>query len=119
MRKERTPKFFLIHIRMDDRNFSAQRAHEILEDIKGFTNDMCQPAYTTHDARSFGFIVKTKIPAAAMAAMLDGTEWVKERSAILLNDDKFFIFEIGEEFAERGFSVTSNWIKHNQNSSTS
>lgn len=116
MKKERPPRFYLIHIRMDDRNYSAQRAREIHEDIKGFTNSMCQLAYTTHDARSFGFIVKTDKPAAVMAAMLDGTEWWKERSAILLNDDKFLIVEIGEEYAERGFSVASNWIKHNQKS---
>ncbi len=112
MKKNNPQKFYLIHIRMDDYNISAQRAYEIYEAIKGLTNDKCQPAYTTKDGGSFGFIVKTDKPIAVMYAMLEGTEWEKRNSAILLNDDKFFIIEIAD-YAEKGFNVPFHWIKHN------
>lgn len=44
----------------------------------GFSPDF-QPAYTTKDGGSFGFIVKTDKPIAVMYAMLEGTEWGKKK----------------------------------------
>lgn len=117
------PKRYLIHIRLDDHTFSAQRAAEIGKTVKEMiahiSKDNHELAYITRDGSSFAFLVKTKLPAGAIMSILEGTQWEGDRTAILSKGDKVLILEIGEDFSGLGFSKAWTWLQHNQQSSTS
>src|SRR4030067_154969 len=98
--KNTEPKRYLIHIRLDDDTFSVQRAHEIgqavQETMKHISKNNFQLAYITRDGSSFGIFVKTTYPAFAIKSILNGTQWEGDRTAVLSNDDKLLIIEIGQ-----------------------
>ena len=113
MTSEPESRRFLIHIRLGG-GAQADRAHildvarHLKETARHISNGECHLAYTSHDACTMGYFVKTALDTKNIKKQITSTR----DSSVLLNDDSIMILELGRAFDGIGFSGAWSWLQH-------
>ena len=109
-------KKYIVIIRLGEAVPSKERVMEavpkIKAEIEGISKKDCQLAFTTPDGSTFGFLLKTSIPAGVIHARLCGDTTKDRRPSILRNEDSILVVEVGDDLAGMGFSRAWTWLQH-------
>lgn len=106
-------------------NLKTQRTPKVLKEIveqiggilKRIGNGKFELAFASSDAHTFGYLVKTELPARAILSILESpgkgsvmTNRAME-SAPLTNSDGVVVIEIGEDFSGKNLSRAWTWLQ--------
>jgi len=120
---------YLILLRIGKQQ-TDRRPSSVIAEVKEALSYCCQGevilVFNSEDVYTVGLAFRSSYHPGGILAILRGTTYdsaeldfetgkvyiPKLRSAVLLNGDTAFIFELGEKFASFGFSKVQHWLEH-------
>ena len=124
---DREPKKYLVHFKFCGTEPLLDRLKEsvpiIMMMLKRFSEHAPVQIYRSDDGGTFGFLIKSKLPARAIRSQIEspGTnDWweIREGNAESIPSptqlrDQLLVLEIGDEHADLNLNMISHWIQKN------
>lgn len=125
---DREAKKYLVHFKFGGTEPLIQRLQEsvpiIMMMLKKFSLNAPTLVYRSDDGGTFGYLIKSKLPAAVIRSQIDspGTnDWFKLMSGNTESappsptqlKDQILVLEIGDEHADINLNVISHWLTKN------
>lgn len=97
---------------------NQSRARKVCAGVAAAMKDIscgkCQLAYTSHDAGTFGILIKTTLPIKEITSTIDRLPGDTLKSSLILKEDQYMILRLGEGGTSIGYGPAMTWLQHNQ-----